>query len=52
LREVGESEDLTQQKDGAFSKLDEWMSEFYAVAKIALEDHPQLLESLGKSIKS
>ncbi|MHA7110112.1 hypothetical protein ACRTDU_08310 [Sunxiuqinia elliptica] len=52
LREVGESEDATQQKDAAFAKLDEWMSEFYAVAKIALEDHPQLLESLGKSIKS
>jgi hypothetical protein len=52
LREVGESEDMTQQKDAAFSKLDDWMSEFYAVAKVALEDHPQLLESLGKSIKS
>ncbi len=52
LREVGESEDTTKQKDSAFSKLDDWMSEFYAVAKIALEDHPQLLESLGKSVKS
>ncbi|MGD9931363.1 MAG: hypothetical protein AB7U05_15180 [Mangrovibacterium sp.] len=52
LREVGESEDTTQQKDAAFSKLDVWMSDFYAVAKIALEDHPQLLESLGKSVRS
>jgi len=52
LREVGESEDTTKQKDAAFTTLDDWMSEFYAVAKIALEDHPQLLESLGKSVKS
>jgi hypothetical protein len=27
---------------------DDWMSEFYAVAKIGLEDNPQLLEALGK----
>jgi hypothetical protein len=52
LREIGESEDMTKQKDAAFSELDDWMSEFYAVAKIALEDHPQLLEALGLSIRS
>ncbi|WP_159518059.1 hypothetical protein [Sunxiuqinia indica] len=52
LREVGESQDATKQKDAAFAKLDDWMSEFYAVAKIALDDHPQLMESLGKPIKS
>lgn len=38
--------------DPAFGKLDDWMSEFYAVAKIALEDNPQLLESLGKLVRS
>ena len=52
LREIGESEDMTKQKDTAFAELDDWMSEFYAVAKIALEDHPQLLEALGLSIRS
>jgi hypothetical protein len=31
----------------AFANLDDWMREIYAVAEIALEDHPQLLESLG-----
>lgn len=50
--EVGESENATKQKDAAFDKMDKWMSEFFAVAKIALEDSPQLLESLGKSVKS
>lgn len=51
LREKGESQDATKQKDTAFSNLDDWMSEFFAVAKIALEDHPQLAEVLGKTIR-
>jgi hypothetical protein len=52
LREKGESQDSTKLKDEAFVKIDDWMSEFYAVAKIALEDSPQLLESLGKLVRS
>jgi CheY-like chemotaxis protein len=52
LKEVGESQDATEAKDKAFAKIDDWMSEFYAVAKIALEDKPQLLESLGKVVRS
>ncbi len=52
LREKGESQDATKVKDAAFAIMDDWMSEFYAVAKIALEDKPQLLEALGKVIKS
>ena len=52
LREKGESQDSTKLKDKAFGEIDDWMSEFYAVAKIALEDNPQLLESLGKFVKS
>ena len=52
LREKGESQDATKLKDKAFGEIDDWMSEFYAVAKIALEDSPQLLESLGKFVRS
>lgn len=52
LRGKGESQDSTKIKDAAFVKIDDWMSEFYAVAKIALEDNPQLLESLGKLVRS
>jgi hypothetical protein len=52
MKEKGESQDSTKLKDAAFAKLDDWMSEFYAVAKIGLEDNPQLLESLGKIVKS
>jgi hypothetical protein len=51
LREKGESEDATQKKDKAMKEMERWMSEFYAVARIALEDNPQLLESLGKGVK-
>ncbi len=52
LREKGESQDATKAKDAALEKMDDWMSEFYAVAKIALEDKPQLLESLGVFVRS
>ena len=52
LREKGESQDATKAKDKAFGEIDDWMSEFYSVAKIALEDKPQLLESLGKFVRS
>lgn len=52
LKEKGESQDSTKIKDTTFAKLDDWMREFYAVAKIALEDNPQLLESLSKLVRS
>lgn len=52
LKEKGESQDATKAKDAAFVTMDDWMSEFYAVAKIGLEDNPQLLEALGKTIKN
>lgn len=52
LREKGESQDATKAKDTAFAEIDDWMQEFYAVAKIALEDNPQLLEALGIIVRS
>lgn len=52
ILEKGESQDATKIKDEAMKELDYWMSDFYAVAAIALEDHPQLLEALGKVIRS
>ncbi len=51
LREVGESQETTRAKDKAMANMSDWMSEFYAVARIALEDKPQLLEVLGKLVK-
>ncbi len=52
LKEKGESQDATKQKDSTFANLDDWMSEFYAVARIALEDNIQLLESLGVIVRN
>lgn len=52
LQEKGESQQATKNKNNAFDALDKWVSKFYKVAKIALEDRPQLLETLGKSVRS
>ena len=52
LIEKGESQDATLEKDGKFAELDDWMSEFYAVARIALEDNIQLLEALGVIVRN
>lgn len=50
-RERGESQDATKAKDATIALLDSWMSEFYAVARIGLDDRPQLLEALGKVVR-
>lgn len=52
LKEVGESQEATKAKDKALSDLSDWMDDFYAVAKIAMEDKPQLLEALGLLVRS
>jgi len=52
VKENGESQQATKDKDAALSAIDNWMKEFYAVAKIALEDQPQLLESIAKFVRS
>lgn len=52
LREKGESQDATEQKDAAFRAIEIWLSDFFAVAELALEDNPQLLEALTKIVRS
>lgn len=52
IREKGESQQATQDKNKAFDAVTKWVNEFYAVAKIALEDQPQLLESVAKLVRS
>lgn len=51
-KEKGESQQATKDKEVAFGELEKWIKEFYAIAKIALEDKPQLLEIIGKFVRS
>ena len=48
----GIDQQATQDKNKAFEAMNKWVKEFYEVAKIALFDRPQLLESIGKLVKS
>lgn len=46
-KERGEAQEATKQRDAALEALEEWLSDFKVVARIALQDAPQLLEALG-----
>lgn len=52
IQEIGESQNATKVKDAAFAQVDDYMRKFYATARIALAERPQLLESLGKLVRS
>jgi hypothetical protein len=52
IQAKGNAQNATKTKNKAFKDLEKWMSDFYAIARIALEGEPQLLESLGKFVKS
>ncbi len=46
-REKGEAQQATLDRDRAMDVLEDWMSDFIAIARIALENRPQLLEKMG-----
>jgi hypothetical protein len=43
----GAAQDATRARDAALAALDAWMSDFVKIARVALQDRPQLLEQLG-----
>jgi len=47
LKEMGEAQAATNERDTAIDDFFSWMSTFYKFVKIALADHPQLREQLG-----
>ena len=49
---IGAKQNATAEREAAVEALQKWMSDFLAIADVALEDHPQLLESLGVLVRS
>ena len=47
VEKKGDAQIKTKIKEESFIKINDWMSDFYAVAKIAFSDQPQMMESLG-----
>ncbi|MFY0686250.1 MAG: hypothetical protein JXQ90_03745 [Cyclobacteriaceae bacterium] len=47
LREMGEAQSATLNRDKAMETLMDYMSDFTSIARIALENDPQYLEALG-----
>ncbi len=45
-QEIGEARRSTQERNAAINALAEWLSDFKVVARIALDDAPQLFETL------
>lgn len=48
----GLTQQATQDLQAAMSALDQWMSQFRAIARVALRDNPQYLEQLGIIVRS
>ncbi len=46
-KERGEAQEATQSRDAKLDELDQWVSDYKAIAQVALDDSPQQLEQLG-----
>jgi len=49
---IGLKQNTTEARDDVLTELRAWLGKYLAVAELALEDEPQLLESLGALVRS
>jgi hypothetical protein len=49
---LGAAQDAVEKRDDALKELHKFMTKFKAICRIALKDHPQLLEKLGIKVYS
>jgi len=52
IAEKGQAEEATRLRNDKLDELDDYAFELKAIAEIALEHHPQLLEKLGTRVRS
>lgn len=52
MRCKGDAQEATRLRDTSLKALKRWMSDFRAIARIALRDSPQLMEALGMVVKA
>ena len=50
LKETGDTQQATEERQEKFDQLDQWMSDFLNVATVVFEDEPQSLEALGITV--
>lgn len=49
---TGDAQSATQRRDEVLKAMNRWVSDFKKIAQVALQDDPQLLESLGILVPS
>lgn len=52
MQRMGEAQSATCQRDQAIKAMEAWMRDFRQVARLALQDDPQMLEALGIQVPS